>query len=81
MLRVPRLVVPAERPLELKLRGGLRHLLYSKDVNAKNRDVIEYYLEEQGQFVTPKNMSKTQYVPLSYLQKNASSNVLRASRE
>ena len=41
------------------------HSIYSKDFNAKNRDVIEHYLEEQGQFVTPKNMSKTQYVSLS----------------
>ena len=41
-------VVPAERPLEVNSKGKLTSLNISKDFNAKNRDVIEHYLEQQG---------------------------------
>ena len=48
----------------------------------KNRDVIEHYLEEQeGQFVTPKDMSKTQCViPLSHSYKKMPPQILGALR-
>ena len=48
----------------------------------KNRDVIEHYLkEQQGQFVTPEDMSKTQCViPLSLSYKKMPPQILGALR-
>ena len=48
--------------------------MYSQDFKAKIRDVkSSIILNSKGQFVTPKDMSKTQYVipgtSLSFLQK------------
>ena len=65
------------------LRGSLRHSIYLKDFNAKNRDLIGHYLEQRGPVCNTQSHEKDAMcnTSLSFLQKNASSNFGRASRE